>query len=365
MSREHPRVITELADHYGYGLQVARGLGRFRIKRPNWIFLRCSIADLKYLHPQSFVGAIGHYVEIGQLNALKKYQVPFYVSVSSRGESDWWPRVIPNDHEVGRMAADYFLRKGYKHFGVSMVGKMVFATHRREGFLGRLREAGIDDVAEFRTNTDLPEASRLPMGLFANSDSRALSHINRFIENGLKVPEDVSVLGADDDELAALYAPVPISSVKLPLEKIGFAACELLESMIASGKQDYGTYRFSPIGVIERRSTDAFAVKDQSVRRAQAYMEEHLADISEVDSLALALHMNRRTLERKFEQGVGMSPAAWLLRRRTEYAEKLLLETDYTVDHVAELAGLEDRRRLYRALHKLGRPLPSVIRARK
>jgi AraC-like DNA-binding protein len=72
---------------------------------------------------------------------------------------------------------------------------------------------------------------------------------------------------------------------------------------------------------------------------------------------------HRRTLERLFERSISLSPAAWLMQRRAEYAEKLFLETDYTVDHVAGLAGLEERRRLYRAFKKLGRPLPSLIRA--
>jgi LacI family transcriptional regulator len=201
------------------------------------------------------------------------------------------------------------------------------------------------------------------MALFAFTDSHALSHINQLINHGFKVPEDIAVLGVDDDELVDLYSPVPISSVRLPLEKVGFVACELLEDMVATGKQVYDTIKFAPVGVIERRSTEVAAVFDGRIRRVLAFMEEHLSEISGIEHLADALSLNRRTLERIFEKSLGVTPAFWLMQRRAEYAEKLLVETDYTVDHVAELAGLEDRRRLYRTFKKLGRPLPTLIRA--
>lgn len=365
MSDEHPRVVIELAEEYGYGLQIARGLKRYRVKRPNWIFMRCATELLHHIEPGSVIGAIGHYFFREHLEALKRNSVPFYVSVSSRGQPDWWPRIIPDDRAVGRMAAEYFLKKGYRNFGVSYLGEMSFAIERTEGFRERLAEAGLMEPQLIGVEDRPPDPLRLPMALFAVNDVRAHSHINRFIDLGIRVPEDISILGVDDDELVALYSPVPISSVRLPLEQMGFAACELLETMALARKQDYGTYRYAPVGVVERRSTEARAVLDGRVRKAQSYMEAHLADLAGMDALAEELSLNRRTLERLFERSIGMSPAAWLMQRRAEYAEKLLLETDYTVDHVAELAGLEDRRRLYRAFRKLGRPLPSVIRAGK
>ncbi|MGC9451993.1 MAG: substrate-binding domain-containing protein [Oceanipulchritudo sp.] len=363
MNESYPRIVIDLAEEYGYGLQIARGLRRYRVKRPGWIFMRCATELLHHLEPGSLTGAIGHYFDKAHLQALKQNRVPFYVSVSSRGPSDWWPRIIPDNHAIGRMAAEYFLKKGYRHFGVSDLGKIRFAVERTEGFRERLAEAGITDLSVVRVDDPPPDPARLPMALFAINDARAHSQINRFIDHGIRIPEDVSILGVDDDELVALYSPVPISSVRLPLEQIGFAACELLEAMVNSGKQEYGTYRHAPIGVIERRSTEARAVTDGRVRKALAYMEAHLATLEGIDSLADALHLNRRTLERLFERSIGLSPAALLMQRRAEYAEKLLMETDYTVDHVAELVGFEDRRRLYRAFKKLGRPLPSLIRA--
>jgi LacI family transcriptional regulator len=362
MEQVHQRVLIEMAEEYGYGLQVTRGLSRYRVKRPNWIFQRCPTAMIRHVRKGSYIGAIGHYHEAAQLKALKNCEVPFYVSVSSRGEPDWWPRVIPDDRHVGRVAAEYFLRKGYRNYAVSYLGDMRFAQERTKGFCDRLRKEGITQVQILGKEAWLPSPEQMPMALFALNDVRALSHINRFVDAGIKVPEDVAVLGADDDELVAFYSPVAISSVQLPLEQIGFAACDVLEAMVLSGKQEYGTHMYQALGVIERRSTEGTVVTDARVRKAQAYMEAHLTELEGIDALAAALHLNRRTLERLFERSIGLSPASWLMRRRTEYAEKLIAETDYTVEYVAELAGFEDRRRLYRAFKKLGRPLPSVIR---
>lgn len=362
MMKAHQRVLIEMAEEYGYGLQVARGLSRYRVKRPHWIFQRCPAELIQHVPRGSYIGAIGHYHSAAQLQALKDCAVPYYVSVSSRGDEGWWPRVIPDDRQVGRVAAEYFLKKGYRNYAVSYLGDMRFALERAAGFCERLAAEGIQQVEPLGKDAWVPSADKLPLALFALNDVRALSHINRFVDAGLKVPEDVAVLGADDDELVALYSPVAISSVQLPLEHIGFAACELLEAMVSEGQQAFGTYRHPALGVIERRSTEGPAVADGRVRRAQAYIDAHLAELEGIDALAAALHLNRRTLERIFERSIGLSPAAWLMRRRTEYAEKLIAETDYTVEYVAELAGFEDRRRLYRAFKKMGRPLPSVIR---
>lgn len=363
MSFRNPRVAVELAEDYGYGLQVGRGLRRYRVKRPNWLFVRCVANQLVHADPQTLAGAIGHYYSVEQREALRGSGIPYTVSVSSRGSAEWWMRIIPDDYEVGRLAAEYFIKKGYRKFGLSTLGQMSFAVKRGAGFRDRLAEAGLGAPELVRIDNFVPNGPDLPMALFALNDARALSHINRFLDQGIRVPEDVSVLGVDDDELVALYTPVPISSVRLPLERIGFEACEALEGMMEAGQQEYGTCRLSPLDVEERRSTEAFAVSDGRVRKAQAYMESHLTELSGVDALAEQLHLNRRTLERLFERSIGLSPAAWLMRRRAEYAEKLLVETDYTVDHIAELSGFEDRRRLYRAFRKLGRPLPSHLRA--
>ena len=137
---------------------------------------------------------------------------------------------------------------------------------------------------------------------------------------GVRVPEDVAVLGVDDDAMVAPLVTVPLSSIRLPLEKIGFDACVAMDRMIRSGKQSTEVTRYAPLEVVERRSTESKAVNNVMVRRATAWMQAHLADLQDMNDLAKALHMHRRSLDRQFTSATGITPwegccsAAWLTR---------------------------------------------------
>ncbi|MDV7391536.1 helix-turn-helix domain-containing protein, partial [Arthrospira platensis SPKY1] len=174
--------------------------------------------------------------------------------------------------------------------------------------------------------------------------------------------EDIAVLGVDDDDLANIISPVGLSSIRLPADIIGFTACELLEQMLTRGQPDSGIYRFAPIEVVERRSTGGRPVVEPRMRRAQAYIENHLPRLSCIDAVAKGIGMSRRSLDRLFAEQLQTSASDWIALRRADRAETLLRETDYTVEYIAELVGFEDRRRLYRAFKKLNRPLAQKIR---
>ena len=128
-------------------------------------------------------------------------------------------------------------------------------------------------------------------------------------------------------------------------------------------------YRFAPVEVIERRSTGGHPVAEPRMRRAQAFIEDNPhATSRRVEEVAAGVGLSRRSLDRLFIEHVEGLSRDWIAQTAaTERAETLLRgETDYkTVEHVAELVGFEDRRRLYRAFKKLNRPLPKEIGGRK
>lgn len=128
--------------------------------------------------------------------------------------------------------------------------------------------------------------------------------------------------------------------------------------MINRGERDTGVCRFAPVEVIERRSTGGHPVAEPRMRRAQAFIKDNLTRLKRVEEVPAGVGLSRRSLDRLFIEHVEVSPADWIAQRRAERAETLLRETDYTVEHVAELVGFEDRRRLYRAFKKLNRPSP-------
>lgn len=364
-SPDKPLIMVDLYFSYGYNVQVARGISRFRSTRPHWTFVACHTNKLNKSY-RGIQGAIGQFLNPEKdLPAFQKNGIKQVISVSNSRPQKFWSSVLVDDVAVGRMAADYFLRKGFRRFATLGIPGITFSDQRIEGFCARLAEKQIHHVPNLSRN-DLAklvkQPDRFPLALFKVTDHLAFNELRAILDAGIRVPHDVAVLGVDNDEMIEPFTPTPLSSIQIPGEEIGFQACELMERLLLGKESEPRKILLPPIGVVERTSTELIAVEDPRVRRVQLYMEEHLASIVSMEEVAQALHMHRRSMDRLFSRQLGITPADWLTGRRVERAEKLLLETNYTVDTIAEMTGLEERRRLLRACKKFSRPMPSVLR---
>lgn len=361
----HCRIFTHVMNDYGFGLQYLRGMQRFRRTRPDWLFVRGLPEGVHLQDPESLQGAIGHYTdEAVDVDRLRAVGIRHIVNSSNRNRIGSVPRVINDELAIGRMAADYFVRKQFRNFAVMEVENCGFSVLRCQGFAEALAHHGITGVHRF-TLSDYDTLARAtdlyPLALFVVTDLRAQTVMNRLLVDGARIPQDIAVLGVDDDEIMAPFCAVPLSSVRIDGEGIGYAACETLEKLLA-GREVPGEQLFAPLGIAERQSTELVAVADPLVRRAQAYIEEHLVHISDVAEIADALHVHRRTLDRTFRAATGITPFDWLTLRRVKWAEQLLLDTDFTMDVVAERSGFVEYERMLRGFKKAGLPLPSQVR---
>lgn len=350
----------------GFHAQIAKGMARFRATRPHWTFIETHPAQLDQV---SFPlqGMIGHFIDpVSDPAAFAQKNIRHTVSITNHQPGPFpWSQVINDDWAIGRMAAEYFHRRRFLNFAVWGLARLHFSEERIAGFQEGLRLKGIEDLKRYdqkdrRRAGTLRE--HLPLALFAVSDLTAKSLMSHLQQEGLRIPHDVALLGVDNDPHVELYTPLPLSSVEPDGDRIGFEACELLERKLHTGDNQPECIRIPPLGIRERFSTATEAVDDPNVRRIQAYLMDHLADIRDMDQVARALHMHRRSLDRRFTAAVGMTPSDWLARRRIDRAEQLLQESDDTIDLIAERVGLQSRRRLNMTFQKFARPRPSLQR---
>jgi len=364
------RILTFLPADLGYSLQISRGIQRFRHLHPQLVFIRTQNgADLNSITPDTCLGAIGFFSEEEHFRILDRLGIHHRVSISNRKKNLPCSQCITDDIRVGELAAEYFHRKKYRHVACHTLKGLYFSQLRSKGFTRWMKtHAGTEPIQLNEHSFGKGESDKLPfpLGLFCASDQNALNIQNQLRVQEISIPEDVAMVGVDDDELIAPYIPIPLSSIRLAGEKIGFEACLILEALIRKEVEAPVIRKIAPAGIRERKSSETVAVQNPLVRRVCAYVEENLSEIHDVSQLAVALHTSRRNLDRQFTLATGLTPAEWLMRRRVAYAEQLLRETDYTVEHVAERSGLSTKPRLYLSFRKLGRPLPSEIRrARK
>jgi len=265
------------------------------------------------------------------------------------------PLVIPDHKAVAQLAAEHLLERHFRHFAFVVVERALWSKLRRDALVDVLRKAGFpchvysplsrrrflesweggqQDLAEWLG--DLPK----PVGVVAAHDLRALCVLDACRRRGLAVPEQVAVVGVDNDEPLCNLGDPPLSSVRIDHQLIGYRAAELLDRMMRGKKAPQKPIVIKPCGVVTRRSTEVVAIEDQLIAKAVRYIHQHACEGVDVADVARHCGVSRRTMERSFMQFLGMSPHEQLVRAKVARAKRLLAETDYPLDAVAAKSGL-------------------------
>jgi LacI family transcriptional regulator len=267
-----------------------------------------------------------------------------------------------DDWAVGREAARAFLQSGLKNFACLGNGEP-YSEQRVAGFgeiveghgqLAVHTESGFEDThysesfknpskALGRWLRELPK----PVGIFAVHDP-----LGRFLcaacqQLGFKVPDEVAVIGANNDELVCDLTHPKLSSVAIPWKAIGEVAAESMQRLMSGDQSATDDTRLvAPGGVVLRHSANHLNVDDPMLRRAMTYLSERLEEPINVSQLCRDLRVARRTLERRFREYYRCTPWDMLCQLRINRAKLLLTETNHSVAMVAERCGFNDPEQL-------------------
>jgi LacI family transcriptional regulator len=193
---------------------------------------------------------------------------------------------------------------------------------------------------------------RLPAALFAANDEYALKAITLAEELGMKVPEQVAVLGVDNDDLLVEAGPVSLSSIDLPTFKIGFEAARLLDQILKGESPQATMIKLPPLGPVTRKSTDITAIPDANITAALAFIRQHAADPISVNDVVKAVTISRRVLERRFQKYLQRSVYDEVQRVHIERACRMLIDTELQVVEVGDASGFSGRARFHATFAK-------------
>ncbi len=254
-----------------------------------------------------------------------------------------------DDIEIGGMAAQHFKSRGFRHFVFCGDLKRLGVQLREQGYreeLGDVESYHILPVFDHDPQTFFSKLKALPcpVAIYAAADSVGTQVIDACLSQGYLVPEEIAVLGTDNNELMCDYAPVTLSSVSPNLKQMGTEAASLLDRMMAGETIPQVPIFVKPDGVITRHSTDVTAVAHPEVAKALRFLKEHHTEPIGVESLLDGVTISRRGLFKAFEKHLGRGPGNELLRLRLVTAQRLLADTDMKVKEVAAASGFSDTR---------------------
>lgn len=271
------------------------------------------------------------------------------------------PRVTTDLQESGRLAAEYFLERGYRHCGYfSLLGLSYVAAHQA-AFASTLQAAGAEcsvysvrpsHGAEPNWNLSLAHLAEWlrglpkPIGVLSWNASGSREILYAAQEAGLLVPEEVAVLSGTDDDLFCKAARIPLSGIRPPAVQIGFHAATLLDRLMRGKPVPKRPLLLPPLGITSRQSTDTLAIQDPALLKAMRFIRANATRNVRVSEVVRHAGLSRRMLEVKFASQLQRSPAQEIRRAHLEQARELLEQTDLPIPEVAESSGFGSPERL-------------------
>ncbi|MDR1680335.1 MAG: DNA-binding transcriptional regulator [Prevotellaceae bacterium] len=286
------------------------------------------------------------------------------------------PNITGAHHETGRIGADYFIRKGFKNFAFYGFKDIVWSSERCEGFLCELRQHGLDGRFYEYRNTDFNKLwyyesaplvewlKRLPkpVALMACDDNQG-HHIAELCQQcGIKIPEEIALLGVDNDEAVCNLSDPPLSSINQAVEKGGYEAAQLMEQMIKRPDIRHDDVVVVPTHVITRQSTDIYATTDKHISMVLRHIHQHTDRAFRIKELMQLIPLSRRPLETRFRQEIGMSIYTYVTNLRIERFTRRLLESKSSIADIVEEMGFSNYKNIARLFKKVKGCTPSQFR---
>ena len=308
--------------------------------------------------------------------ALLKLDLPTVIA-----DTDFsYPGVVSidvDDWAVGAAAAEAFQRAGYRSFACLGNGTP-YSGQRIDGFLQALNspvsvhtETAFED-ARYSEHFAAPnaalrtwlEALPKPVGIFAVHDPLGRFLCSTCQQLGIAVPEQVAVIGANNDELVCGLSYPMLSSVAIPWDAIGALVGESMQNLLSRGNGAGQSTLVPPGGVVMRHSANHLVVDDPQLRRAMSYLSERGQDAITVGQMCDDLRLARRSLERKFKEFYRCTPWEMLCRLRVARAKQLLAQTNHPIGMISELCGFNDAERMAVVFKRVTGEAPSRFRSK-
>ncbi len=356
MSRRVRRVMLVIETSKMYGRALLDGIGRYTRAHGRWAMYveERALLDRQPSWLRSWRGDGIIFRSNGQpmVDAVRATGLPA-VDTNSHVADHGYPLVYPDEDAVARLAVDHFVDRGFRRFAFCTIERARWVEWRQRAFTARLAELGYEDCITTSLRpargggwdrlvdqlADWVRTLPKPIAVLAANDVCGMRLLDACRLADIAVPEQVAVLGVDNDETLCFLTMPPLSSIDLNVERIGWEAAALLDRMMARGARHKRPRWMEPRAVVERQSSDVLAIDDPVVADAVRFIREHACERITVRDIVDRARVSRRTLELRFAAALGRTPKQEILRIRLERAKTLLADTTLPIAQIASQMG--------------------------
>lgn len=376
------KVILLIPSGREFDRGVLRGIIEYSHIHGPWIFyeepppyLRASKYKQRLAHMQDWQ-ADGVIAQESSRMEIKDLKLPTIVMCSTHHLPSKTFQLQNDNEAIGRMAADHFLGLGFKHLAYCGLHGMEWSTLRAKAFSQHAAKAGIE-TSLYQPFTPRPgeswyiEEKHLgnwlatlpkPIGLMACNDDRArmVAEICRLRK--IRVPDDISIIGVDNDEHVCNRAHPPLSSVALAAERAGYEMAALLDRIISGERVDNRVILARPVQVVSRQSTDLIAINDANLVKALRFIREKSNRIIQVRDVVAIAGLSRRILQDRFRDTLGRTILEEIHHSRIQRISRMLADTDLTMSAITSAIGYGSDTHLARFFSRCTGMTPSEYR---
>ena len=360
-----PRVLLLIESARGFGRSLLKGFSEYARFYGPWCidtsgpFFRRTAGKLRNLDRNYQASLDGIVVRnMDELPVLQAMGLPTIIASTIEPKTGvmkhGFPVITTDNEAIARQAFDHLLQREFTRFAYCGYDGIPW-SELRVGQFARMVEEADHSLHVYQTPrsrakrkwaNELPalcawlQGLPKPVGMMTCCDDRSQDIVEAAIQSGIRVPEEIAVIGVDNDDLVCNLANPPLSSVALATEKAGFDAAQLLNRLMQGQERMKGQrIVVAPTHVVSRNSTDTLSCEDTDVIDAVQFIRSHVQKQIQVADVTAATCLSRRTLERRFLATLGRSVQQEINRQRMDCIGSMLLQTRMTQVEIAQTMG--------------------------
>lgn len=365
MSGSLKKIILLLETSREFGRELLKGIARYSKLHGPWSF---------YLEPRglkSSVPRIKNWKADGIImrnsvisSDLIKLKLPTVLCLHETRRLKHLPVVVTDSRVITNLASEHLLNRGMKNFAFCGFDSLEWSNERRECFTERISEAGFKvniyknsaksvswDKEQILLKKWLAKLPK-PVGILACNDDRGQQVLEACKLARLNVPEDVAVIGVDNDPIICGFCDPPLTSIALNTEHAGYAVAELLDKLMKGEPMNGQEIKVTATHVVRRQSTDIVFVEDEAVSNAVKYIRQNSKNKIRVNDVVAQTCLSRRSLESRFRKQIHRSIQEEIRRVRTDLITQMLIETNLSISEITAMFNFTDVEHISRYFKK-------------